>query len=130
MREENHAVSLLHGKDMEVEERDRILEEFRKGTTKVLITTNVLARGIDVPQVSLVVNFDIPLDAEKHPDPETYVHRIGRAGRFGRRGIAINLVHDRFSEAAMKYIEKWQNRPIEEAPSDIEECEKFFKKQF
>jgi superfamily II DNA/RNA helicase len=60
---------------------------------QVLITTNVLARGVDIPAVSLVINYDMPtMDASQQPDFETYLHRIGRTGRFGRRGVAINLV--------------------------------------
>lgn len=64
---------------------------------KVLITTNVLARGVDVPAVSLVVNYDMPtMGRGSSPDPDTYLHRIGRTGRFGRRGVAINLIEVRF----------------------------------
>lgn len=60
---------------------------------QVLITTNVLARGVDIPAVSLVINYDMPtLGRSGHPDPATYLHRIGRTGRFGRRGVAINLI--------------------------------------
>ena len=59
----------------------------------MLLTTNVLARGVDVPAVSLVVNYDVPcLGFSKEADPDTYLHRIGRTGRFGRRGVAINLI--------------------------------------
>jgi superfamily II DNA/RNA helicase len=66
-------------------ERDAIMAKFRTGEISVIITTNMLARGIDVPQVQIVINYDVPFDAEN------YLHRIGRTGRFGTRGIAINL---------------------------------------
>jgi ATP-dependent helicase YprA (DUF1998 family) len=68
----------------------------------VLITTNVLARGVDIPAVSLVINYDMPtMEASQQPDFETYLHRIGRTGRFGRRGVAINLVQ--VSSSACRY---------------------------
>jgi len=83
MQNEGYTVSCLHG-DLLPEERDRVMDEFRKGSAKVLIATNVLSRGIDVLQVSLVINFDLPTDEFQGPDLETYLHRIGRTGRFGR----------------------------------------------
>jgi len=87
-------------------ERDAIVEDFRTGKAKVLITTNVLARGIDVSSVSMVINYDIPMkgrnDAEA--DPETYLHRIGRTGRFGRVGVSISFVFDRKSYQALQDI--------------------------
>jgi len=76
MTAEGHKVTSLHGK-LETTERDAIMESFRDGKTKVLITTNVIARGIDISQVNMVVNYDLPLDAQGRPDPETYLHRIG-----------------------------------------------------
>merc|ERR1711907_277673 len=66
--------------------RDTIMKEFRTGATRVLITTDLLARGIDVQQVGLVINYELPFKKEN------YIHRIGRAGRFGRKGVAINFV--------------------------------------
>lgn len=75
MREDGYTVSLLHGRDMAPEQRDAVMTDFKKGATTVLITTNVLARGIDVLSVTLVINFDIPLDRYGKPDPETYIHR-------------------------------------------------------
>jgi len=79
--------------------RDTLLNDFRTGKSKVLITTNVLARGIDVSTVSMVINYDIPMKGmgDREPDPETYLHRIGRTGRFGRVGVSISFVHDRKS---------------------------------
>jgi len=84
MRERDHTVSATHG-DMDQNMRDVIMREFRSGSSRVLITTDLLARGIDVQQVSLVINFDLPTQ------PENYLHRIGRSGRFGRKGVAINF---------------------------------------
>jgi ATP-dependent RNA helicase DDX19/DBP5 len=95
------------------------------GTTKVLITTNVLARGIDVLGVTLVVNFDIPVTRENEADPETYLHRIGRTGRFGRKGAAINFVHDVKSKTDLATIEAYYEKQIIEAPAnDLEALEK------
>jgi ATP-dependent RNA helicase DDX19/DBP5 len=102
-----HKVSSVHGA-FEGAERDRILEDFRQGRAKVLITTNVLARGIDVQSVSMVINYDIPMKgrADDQPDPETYLHRIGRTGRFGRVGVSISFVFDRKSFLALDNIAK------------------------
>ncbi|TMW68016.1 hypothetical protein Poli38472_007688 [Pythium oligandrum] len=125
MRENGHSVGILHGADMAKEVRDQVIDEFRAGTTNVLITTNVLARGIDVAGVSLVVNFDIPVTRDHQPDPETYLHRIGRTGRFGRKGCAINFVHDQKSKENLAMIEAHYQRQIVQAPADdIEELEK------
>merc|ERR1712178_299525 len=85
MRENNFTVASMHG-DMPQSERDEIMTSFRAGNQRVLITTDVWARGIDVQQVSLVINYDLPNNRE------LYVHRIGRSGRFGRKGVAINFV--------------------------------------
>ena len=117
MESEGHLVSLIHG-GMLPAERDRVIDEFRQGRTKVLLSTNVLARGIDVLQVSLVVNFDLPMTPEKLPDPETYVHRIGRTGRFGRKGVAINFVHNRLSEEILHALEEFFGREIIKIPSE------------
>lgn len=122
MREKGHSVGILHGGDMQRDTRDKIIDEFRLGTTKVLITTNVLARGIDVLGVSLVINFDIPLTKDRQADPETYLHRIGRTGRFGRKGAAINFVHDRTSKEDLALIEDYYKKDIIEAPSDDPEA--------
>lgn len=98
MTAEGHKVVSLTG-GYEGAQRDSIIDAFRKGTAKVLITTNVLARGIDVQSVSMVVNYDVP---EKfmgrghfEPDPQTYLHRIGRTGRFGRVGVAVTFISNR-----------------------------------
>jgi len=75
----------MHG-DMPQKERDAIMQDFRQGSTRVLLTTDIWARGIDVQNVSLVINYDLPVNREN------YLHRIGRSGRFGRKGVAINFV--------------------------------------
>ncbi|KAG2217815.1 hypothetical protein INT45_005416, partial [Circinella minor] len=122
-----HAVVALHGK-MEPEERDKVMDDFRRGEFKVLITTNVLARGIDILQVSLVVNYDLPLDQRGQPDYEAYLHRIGRTGRFGRTGVSVNFVHDKKSWELMHQIETHFQREITRIPTeDWEEVEKRFK---
>lgn len=125
MRADNYQVSLLHGKDMSPKERDTVMKDFRTGKTTVLVTTNVLARGIDVLSVTLVVNYDVPLMRTGAPDPETYIHRIGRSGRFGRPGVAINFVHDAKSTQQLAEIATTFNCPITELSStNWEETEK------
>ncbi|XP_057272226.1 eukaryotic initiation factor 4A-I-like [Pezoporus wallicus] len=100
-----------HG-DMDQKERDVIMREFRSGSSRVLITTDLLARGIDVQQVSLVINYDLPTNREN------YIHRIGRGGRFGRKGVAINLVTDE-DRRALRDIEAFYNTAIEEMPLNV-----------
>ncbi|ROV98104.1 hypothetical protein VPNG_08600 [Cytospora leucostoma] len=122
---DGHKVSALHGA-FDGNDRDRLLEEFRAGNTKVLITTNVLARGIDVSSVSMVINYDIPMkgmgDAE--PDHETYLHRIGRTGRFGRVGVSISFVSDRKSFQALVDIAKHYSIDLVQlSPDDWDETE-------
>merc|ERR1711972_106339 len=104
-------VSTMHA-DLDQKERDLIMREFRSGSSRVLISTDLPARGIDVQQVSLVINYDLPRDMEN------YLHRIGRSGRFGRKGVAINFVTNKDVQA-MKDIEKYYNTQIEELPSNV-----------
>lgn len=110
MQKDGHKVVAVHGA-FEGGDRDSILEKFRSGEYKVLITTNVLARGIDVQSVSMVINYDIPMKGrnDTEPDPETYLHRIGRTGRFGRVGVSISFVFDRKSYMALESIAKHYN---------------------
>lgn len=96
MTAEGHAVASLTGA-LEGGDRDAVFNKFRSGEAKVLITTNVLSRGIDVQTVTMVINYDIPETAGGKPDFETYLHRIGRTGRFGRTGAALSFVHDKKS---------------------------------
>jgi superfamily II DNA/RNA helicase len=101
----------IHG-EMEVSERRKRMEDFRSGAVRVLISTDLLARGIDVQQVSLVINYEMPIQREN------YVHRIGRSGRYGKKGIAINLVHDDELNA-IKEIEAHYSTAINELPEDL-----------
>lgn len=111
MSEKEFTVSAMHG-DMDQKERDVIMREFRSGSSRVLITTDLLARGIDVQQVSLVINYDLPNNREN------YIHRIGRGGRFGRKGVAINFVTDD-DKRTLRDIEQFYNTHIDEMPSNV-----------
>ncbi|KAG8905943.1 RNA helicase required for poly(A+) mRNA export [Tulasnella sp. 403] len=127
MTEEGHQVVSLHGAK-DATERDTIIDSFRDGKYKVLITTNVIARGIDILQVNMVVNYDLPMTMDNKPDPETYLHRIGRTGRFGRRGISINFVHNRRTYDEMKAIETALQREIVRvSTADFDKMEKDLK---
>jgi len=106
-------VSYMHG-EMEQKERDVIMREFRSGSSRVLITTDLLARGIDVQQVSVVINYDLP------GNHENYIHRIGRSGRFGRKGVAINFVSPNDANM-LKEIQAFYSTEIEEMPANIAE---------
>ncbi|XP_029990124.1 ATP-dependent RNA helicase DDX19B [Sphaeramia orbicularis] len=121
---EGHQVALLSG-EMQVEQRAAVIERFRDGKEKVLVTTNVCARGIDVEQVSVVINFDLPVDKDGNPDNETYLHRIGRTGRFGKRGLAINMVDSKMSMNILNRIQEHFNKKIEKLNTDdLDEIEK------
>jgi translation initiation factor 4A len=111
LRQKDFTVSATHG-DLEQDQRNVILNEFRTGSSRILITTDLLARGIDVHGVSLVINYDLPRNFEK------YIHRIGRSGRFGRKGVAINLI-SREDIPVMRDLEKYYNTKIEEMPAHI-----------
>jgi len=111
MHERDFTVSAMHG-DMDQKERDVIMREFRSGSSRVLITTDLLARGIDVQQVSLVINYDLPTNREN------YIHRIGRGGRFGRKGVAINFVTEE-DKRSLQDIEKFYNTQIDEMPMNV-----------
>jgi len=113
MKEKKFTVSSMHG-EMEQDKRDLIMKEFRTGSSRVLITTDLLARGIDIQQVNLVINYDLP------PTKEKYIHRIGRSGRFGRKGVAINFVTPADSKF-LKEIETFYNTQIEKMPVDLSE---------
>ncbi|OCF75016.1 ATP-dependent RNA helicase FAL1 [Kwoniella sp. B9012] len=113
MREANFTVSSMHG-EMVQKERDAIMAEFRGGQSRVLITTDVWARGIDVQQVSLVINYDLPTSREN------YLHRIGRSGRFGRKGVAINFVTVE-DVRILRDIEQYYSTQIDEMPMNVTE---------
>lgn len=126
MEADGHKVSALHGA-FEGANRDALLDDFRSGRSKVLITTNVLARGIDVSSVSMVINYDIPMKGpgDREPDAETYLHRIGRTGRFGRVGVSISFVYDRKSFDALSEIANYYGIDlIQLSPDDWDVTEK------
>lgn len=104
-------ISIMHA-ELEQKDRERIMREFRSGSSRVLISTDLLARGIDVQQVSLVINYDLPANIEN------YLHRIGRSGRFGRKGVAINFITNA-DVRNMRDIEAYYHTQIEEMPVDI-----------
>jgi translation initiation factor 4A len=110
---DNFPVSHIHG-ELTSEERKNVMRDFRSGHTRILLSTDLLSRGIDVQQLSLVINFDLP------KSKETYIHRIGRSGRYGRKGVAINLVTDRDMNY-MKEIEEFYDTEIVEMPQNLED---------
>jgi len=111
LRARDFTVSATHG-ELEQDQRSVILSEFRTGSSRILIATDLLARGIDVHGVSLVINYDLPRNFEK------YIHRIGRSGRFGRKGVAINLIAADDMHT-MRELETYYNTKIEEMPAHI-----------
>ena len=114
LEDREFTTSVIHG-DMFNDERMKVMNEFRSGSSRILISTDLLARGIDVQQVSLVINYDIPHGIEGR---DNYIHRIGRSGRFGRKGVAINfLKYDDVN--MMREIETFYSTQIEELPANI-----------
>jgi len=112
MLEDGFPVCCIHS-NMEKQARDLAFTEFKTGKSRVLISSNVTARGIDIQQVSTVINFDIPKDVN------TYLHRIGRSGRWGRKGVGINFITKR-DIAKMKEIESYYNCQIQELPFNLD----------
>ena len=108
---ENFPVSMIHG-ELTGEERKKTMNEFKSGQSRILLSTDLLSRGIDIQQLSLVINFDVPRSKE------TYIHRIGRSGRYGRKGVAINFVTERDMEN-LDIIKAFYNTKIEEMPQNI-----------
>lgn len=113
MKENNFTVSAMHG-DMNQTDRDKVMEDFRSGSTRVLIATDIWGRGIDVQQVSLVICYDLPTNRE------LYIHRIGRSGRFGRKGVAINFVKEDDVQT-LRDIERYYSTQIDEMPLNVSE---------
>lgn len=145
MTNAGHAVAVLHG-ELSVDERNSIIQQFRDRRAPVLIATNVACRGLDVEGVTIVINYDMPIDvlttkanaqraslSFENPDEvemmmlregavvgineaaaacETYLHRVGRTGRFGKHGIAVNLIDSEKSYKVLKQIEKHFEKPI------------------
>lgn len=106
-------VSVIHSQ-LSPQERAAIMKEFRSGDTRILISTDLLSRGIDIQQVSIVINYDLPHSNNK----ESYIHRIGRSGRFGRKGVAINLITNR-DFYKLEELERYYNTRIETMPANI-----------
>ncbi|GAB4815736.1 hypothetical protein N2152v2_002782 [Parachlorella kessleri] len=121
LEREGHKCTSIEG-GMLKEQRDRVVKEFREGTTKILISTDVLSRGFDVTQVTLVINFDVPVERDlRTPAFETYLHRIGRSGRFGRKGAAFNLVTGTTEKKVIDEIEAYFKHDIPEVALEDED---------
>lgn len=114
LEKQNFTITCIHSK-MTQQERDNIVQEFRDGKTRLLLTTDLLARGIDIPLVNLVVNYDLPASKE------TYIHRIGRCGRFGKKGVAISMVKsdDQSDIKTLQKMKQIYQMDIKEMPNDI-----------
>ena len=111
MVEADFAISYIHGDQSQLD-RNLVMKEFRSGATRILITTDLLSRGIDIQSVSIVINYELPYNRE------CYIHRIGRSGRMGRKGVAINFITPRDVEK-MKDIEEFYHTDIQPLPLDI-----------
>ena len=111
MGQQGFPLSVIHG-EMDANERKKRMAEFRSGGVRVMISTDMLARGIDVQQVSLVINYELPLEKE------SYIHRIGRAGRFGRKGVTINLISPE-DKKMKEEIEKHWSISMVPVPMDL-----------
>jgi translation initiation factor 4A len=113
--DKNFAITAIHSK-MSQDDRNLIVNDFRDGKTRLLLTTDLLSRGIDIPQVNLVINYDLPINKE------TYIHRIGRCGRFGKKGVSISMVkmNDSNEVKILNRMKNYYNIDINELPEDIE----------
>jgi superfamily II DNA/RNA helicase len=112
MKEDGFPVCCIHS-NMEKSERERSFKDFRNGVARVLISSNVTSRGIDIQQVSVVINFDLPRDIHN------YLHRIGRSGRWGRKGTGINFITRR-DIPKMKEIESYYSTQVDELPGSFQ----------
>ncbi|KAM0671398.1 RNA helicase [Ordospora colligata] len=124
LEDDLHSVSCLHG-DLEKEERDKAVDEFNKSNTKILLTTDVFSRGMDIPQVNLIVNYDLPI-YKGVASTQTYIHRIGRSGRFGRMGFVVDFVKGDECEAYLGFqnelkfaSKKFTIRALEEVAEEM-----------
>ena len=113
LSDDDFPVGYIHG-ELNTRERKDVMEKFKSGHTRILLSTDLTARGIDIQQLSLVINYDLP------KSKETYIHRIGRSGRYGRKGVAINLTTDRDFQH-LKEIESFYDTQIRELPQNITE---------
>lgn len=104
------SVTMLHGK-LTSQEREENILGFKTAKYKILVATNVLSRGLDIPQINLIINYDLPLIYEENikpidlqPDVETYIHRVGRSGRFGRTGFVIDFINSEKDKQNLKIL--------------------------
>ncbi|KRZ68294.1 ATP-dependent RNA helicase DDX19A, partial [Trichinella papuae] len=119
MRSKGHRVAVLSG-DMTMEQRAETIKRFRKGEDRILIATNICSRGIDIIQVNIVINFNVPRTTVKQVDIEAYVHRIGRCGRFGRRGLAFTFITDLEELGEVQIIGNYLSKPLKKLnPFDL-----------
>ena len=117
-KKENFPITTIHG-NMTQDERKEIVKDFRDGKTRILLTSDLLARGIDIPSVKLVINYDLPINKE------TYMHRIGRCGRFDKKGISISIVksNDPQDNKIFNTMKRFYSLKIKEFdPEYINEC--------
>lgn len=114
LKQNNFPITVIHS-NMNQTERDTVVKDFRDGKTRLLLTTDLLSRGIDIPQVNMVINFDLPLSKE------TYVHRIGRCGRFDKKGVAITMVKmtDPTDVKTFNKMKHFYKMDIKEMPESI-----------
>jgi len=115
LNEEKFTTSIIYGA-LSVEDRNNVMKNFRSGKSRILISTDLLSRGIDIQQIAVVINYELPFDNQL----DSYLHRIGRSGRFGRKGTAINFVTDR-DKYKIDKIEKLYLTTINKMPNNIEE---------
>ena len=111
-RAQDFTIKSIHG-GMEQGDRDQVMSEFRSGKIRILLSTDLTARGIDVPSISLVINYDLPIDKSQ------YIHRVGRTGRYGKKGFAINLIGHRNEMLQLKAIEECYNVMIPSLPDNF-----------
>jgi len=112
MTKDHFTISAIHS-GLQPEERDAVMRDFRTGKSRVLISTDLLARGIDVQGVSVVINYDLP------KNKENYLHRVGRSGRFGRKGLAINLIGGPGELRDLRELERFYDTQIEAMPTNV-----------
>jgi translation initiation factor 4A len=114
LKKNNFPITVIHS-NMTQQERDTVVKEFREGKTRLLLTTDLLSRGIDIPQVNMVINYDLPVNKE------TYIHRIGRCGRFDKKGVSITLVRmkDPSDSKTLFRMKQFYKIQIKEMPNDI-----------
>jgi translation initiation factor 4A len=111
LTQKDFTVSMIHG-GMDSDERNLRMKQFKSGSTRIMISTDLLARGIDCQEVSVVINYDLPFNSEN------YIHRIGRSGRFGKKGVAINFATSR-DEYIVHDLQRFYATTIEELPRDL-----------